>query len=372
MHKPLPFSIQQQSIKSLTEQVIDGLGIAISTGYYKPGDVLPTTLDMAGILGVSSIVIRSAVRRLSQRGMICPRPRTGIIVCDRPEGSWLGQVLFISGAKPGMHYHNLLIGTLGEKLLDKRFLLESISVTASELPSDFPRLQTALASSHYDLAVLTCLQPFEITSRILELLHARRIPVVYRQLNENDRVPDDPAAGRVSHHYRPALEAAVAHAVQCGADEITSFCDFNSREELDAIFQRTNLKHTLLSIDVVAGGATQLAIEKSGLAAMSEYLCKSRNLPKLFFFRDDFIARGALLALIGHGLRIPEDVQVITWSNASSGPLYYVPLTRIENDGQREAQAISDYLLGILSKGRVPSELVLAPEFIVGKSTVIV
>ena len=48
------------------EQVVDGLRQCILSGFYKAGDILPTTRDLAEMLGVSRIVTRAAVRELTK------------------------------------------------------------------------------------------------------------------------------------------------------------------------------------------------------------------------------------------------------------------------------------------------------------------
>ena len=60
----LPFAVVRSSRATLVEQVAEGLRRAIDSGFYKPGDVLPTTRDLATALGVSRIVTRAAVREL--------------------------------------------------------------------------------------------------------------------------------------------------------------------------------------------------------------------------------------------------------------------------------------------------------------------
>jgi len=87
-------------------------------------------------------------------------------------------------------------------------------------------------------------------------------------------------------------------------------------------------------------------------------------------FLDDVIARGALLPLVGKGLRIPEDVQVISFSCYGMGPLYFDPLTRIEANSVTDTELIVTYLMRILRSGMKPAEeLLLEPDFIIGNST---
>jgi len=50
------------------------LGIAIVTGRFEPGEVLPGELEIAEKFGFSRSVVREALRMLSARGLIESRP----------------------------------------------------------------------------------------------------------------------------------------------------------------------------------------------------------------------------------------------------------------------------------------------------------
>ena len=56
-------------------------------------------------------------------------------------------------------------------------------------------------------------------------------------------------------------------------------------------------------------------------------------LPDLFFFLDDYVAKGALMALAASGVRIPEGVKVIVFANKGNGPVYVKDLMSIKNIG---------------------------------------
>jgi GntR family transcriptional regulator/MocR family aminotransferase len=59
--KELPFDLVLNRSKTLTEQVADGISQAIRLGKYRVGDVLPSTRNLAALLGVSRIVTRGAI-----------------------------------------------------------------------------------------------------------------------------------------------------------------------------------------------------------------------------------------------------------------------------------------------------------------------
>ena len=62
------------------------LGVAIVTGEYQVGEILPGELEIASRYGVSRSVVREALRMLSARGLIASKPKTGTRV--RPREDW--------------------------------------------------------------------------------------------------------------------------------------------------------------------------------------------------------------------------------------------------------------------------------------------
>ena len=62
------------------------LGVAIVTGKYAVGEILPGELEIASQHGVSRSVVREALRMLSARGLIQSKPKTGTRV--RPRSDW--------------------------------------------------------------------------------------------------------------------------------------------------------------------------------------------------------------------------------------------------------------------------------------------
>jgi len=59
------------------------LGVAIVTGQYRQGDVLPGEIEFSEQLQVSRTAYREAVRILAAKGLVESRPKTGTRVTDR-------------------------------------------------------------------------------------------------------------------------------------------------------------------------------------------------------------------------------------------------------------------------------------------------
>ena len=87
----------------------------------------------------------------------------------------------------------------------------------------------------------------------------------------------------------------------------------------------------------------------------------------LFFFSDDFAARGALTAFLAEGVRVPDDVQVVTWCVWGDEPLSIVPLTRLESNPFVVGRTYAEGILALL-KGSPAAFPTVGNRYVIGKS----
>lgn len=69
---------------------------------------------------------------------------------------------------------------------------------------------------------------------------------------------------------------------------------------------------------------------RDGYSAMKQYLEEQKELPEVIFISSDAVAPGAVNALQEKGLRIPQDIGIITFNNTSLSEFSNPPLTSIE------------------------------------------
>ena len=89
-------------------------------------------------------------------------------------------------------------------------------------------------------------------------------------------------------------------------------------------------------------------------------------LPDLIVFNDDILAQGALTALLARGVRIPEDVKVVSLANRGAGPVFVKPLTRFEADAKEDGRTVAEYVFGVLSDRNEPTPPVLSFRYVRG------
>lgn len=83
----MPLSAQQLAAqKNLSYVLAEKLAQRILVGKYAPGSILPGEMELGEQFGVSRTAVREAVKTLTAKGMVLPRPRIGTRVM--PQGNW--------------------------------------------------------------------------------------------------------------------------------------------------------------------------------------------------------------------------------------------------------------------------------------------
>ena len=108
---------------------------------------------------------------------------------------------------------------------------------------------------------------------------------------------------------------------------------------------------------------------KSGYAAMRDFLETYGRPPKAMFIASDSIAPGAMRALRERGLRVPEDISVVTFNNTVLSEYSDPPLTSIELF-MRENVRAATFCMQLLWQGDVRGKRIVVPCELVSRGSV--
>lgn len=90
----MPLSAQQLAAqKNLSYVLAEKLAQRILAGKYAPGSILPGEIELGELFGVSRTAVREAVKTLTAKGMVLPRPRIGTRVMPQANWNFLDQEL---------------------------------------------------------------------------------------------------------------------------------------------------------------------------------------------------------------------------------------------------------------------------------------
>lgn len=364
MERRLPFVLSRETRTDLITQVADGLRHAITTEYFKRDDLLPTIIEMADELGVSEIVTRRAVKRLTKEGIINPRRGLGIRVCGLDQKTWQGQILFVHQATDNTFYHSVVYGVVRDFLQSHNYLVQVVSVTPADRRKGYQNLRAELGRS-ISLAILTGL-----ANGVDKVLAEKEIPFVHFARHISPL-----AVKGVQQHWERAVPQVIEHCRACNVHSVIQTHFEADVFDADDAFRQAGLSYQRLKIAPMTGFGRPESVVRGSMAVFAKGVPQIDGKPAdLVLFDDDYVAQGAFLSFIKQGVRIPEDVQIITLSNKSLGPVFYTPLTRYEMRPEEHGLVLAKHALrfldGKIQKKEADDEV--GPVFIEGASTRVV
>ena len=359
--KKPPFSVDRSRYGDLAEQIAAGLRTAIETGYYKPGDVLPPVRELGEILGVSMGIAVQAVSMIREESLISPRPRVGSVVCAPDRPLWKGHVVTV--IPPGMYNPSdtAVHAVLRDRLTAAGYLVTPVTVaeTRPRRFDDFSLLDTVLRQQT-DLVVQLHRQ-----ANITRWLSKRGVP--FACLADDGAAPTG-CVGAVRRDFAQALPDFAAHCREAGVKSVLQVADI-LRADATELLARDGIRVETLHTPRALVNGPGYDFADWATVEFTKRLAKGRGwLPDLLFFQNDHIASGALQALGFAGLRIPEDVRVVSWANRRYGPFFFKPVTRMELDNAAIGATLADGVLECLKGGTFPADIVVGPEYIKGKT----
>ena len=369
----MPFQVDHKLGVDITTQVADGMRQAILSGFYKPGDVLPKILEFKRGLHVSMRVLQPAYRILKKEGLISPRRRLGTVVVGPKADVFHGRVVIVK-AYDICGYHDMVLeGVLSRRLNAAGYAVSSVAAaplgkrggdagkgrfgtrqlaaalrqktSLAVIMGEVPSLERAVAATGTPYFVIGSAKP-RTTSCVgcvgcVPISFESALPSVLERLRERNLCS--------------LVQMGIRQMDLIGSDALRAACE--SYEELVGLPRHVERP----ALDAVVRAAYDIFRER--------YRTKA-DLPDAFLFTDDYLARGALLALLAAGIRTGRDVLVITLANKGNLPVHSDPIDLILYDPFREADAIADALLAFLDTGAAPGTITLENTFVAGESSV--
>lgn len=359
----LPFELDRANSKSLIGQMVDGIKAAVASGFYRSGAKLPSVRALAELAGVSLIVPRLAIRRLEREGVVITRPRIGTIVRANDEKVWRGRVLFVVPESDGNFMLNVVSGAIRNRMAVHGYHLERVAVPKrADGRYDFTFLDLAMRM-RADLILVAYRRP-DVIRRIRSL----KVPFVV--LGGIDGGPVKGAVGLIGMSSGVASCEFVRRCRIAGVKRVMKigFCP-KPASAMPSLFKEVGIVCETWIVRHRGDSRRHDLVGQSAAAAFERRLAAGRDwLPDVFYFDDDFVASGALTALSHHGIRVPEDVKVVSFANLGLGPIFYRRLTAFECDPFRFGESIASALLRFLEEGAWPGDLIFEERFVPGET----
>ncbi len=359
--KPLPFSVNRNDARSLVDQVADGMRQAIVSGHWRVGDELPSTRELVPLLGVSHIVTRAALSRLATEGYVLTRHGLKPVVRDPGAKQWRGHVVFVYDARNIGYFQTSMAETLRRRLNEAGYLFTRASASFNHETgkSDFSLLDAALSKS-VDL-VLAMTSWRELPGRL------KRADVPFAYISTGGACAFGVGTTRFNRTgaLRDMAEACRADGIR---KAVVMHC-YRLTSLAEKAFTAAGIAVERKIFGTVGRDGDYSEIEQAGLFGFRRMI-ESGAIDKdtIYYFEDDYLARGALMAMALAGLHAPEDIRVATLANAGFLPAYDRNLTRVEIDPVEAGNAAADDALAFLKTGRYPDGNSIGYRFVQGST----
>lgn len=357
----LPFVINRGLNMSLGEQMFQGLKTAIIQGVYKPGHSLPGIHEMAAAAGVSERISREALARLAEIGWCTSKRGYNSIVVDRGKER-LGKVLFFN-AETGFGFHSSwLVGAIRSRLLKADYRLTAIS--AYDIKKDgSSRILSESLREHWDLVI-----EFGMRNGARNAIESSGWPFVVLG-DGGPCIPSEAAncVGKIELLNGLAVPEFVRACVDNGVHSVVQFLyDEGGFDVSGLLTESIGIECKTVRISRCRN---PFGMYSGGYEQTGDFLDKMHGqMPDVILFTDDHLAQGGLLALMERGIRIPQDVKVVSHANRGRGPFWIKPLTRLEMDPVAQGAEVASAALEFLKMRRLPPDIVLGSEWKRGKT----
>ena len=364
---PLPFTLDRSSRDSLSGQLAGGLRAAIQSGYYAPGDVLPSQVEMAKWLSVSEIVARLACRRLMDEGMIVSRARLGSVVLPARTPVWRGHVLFVMTDFDFNFMQSGIVSTLREQLTRSGYSFsQTMALRRKDRTLDLLGLEDALRRP-VDF-VVQCFTDEGVSQRLKE----SRIPFVVVRYQSDAKSPDG-SVGTIDMSKLHAIRDFVDKCRKRHVETVEIVCC----ERLDGcvdsmmrMLENAGITPSARWLGRLEWGIARMeTAERKGYDFAKKNLCrKGFRLPGLYYVTDDYIARGMLTAFSECGVLMPDDVRFVCVARRGARPVYGKSIAVVESDPEACGREVSRRILAWLSRRSQFPSVKIEDRFVKGET----
>ena len=330
----------------------------ITFGRITGGEKLPTIGEWCKATGLTFAQARRVTECLAREGYVCSRPHVGTVVLSRKGNVLRGRVLFtLPDIDMGRYHPSQIIDTLSRRLTAAGYAF-SVATFSLDAADSLAVLKSELLRAT-DLVIAARATPQ--VQKVLAESGVDHFFLYGDKLESNDRpwirISIEDALAQFADH---CLRAGVKHVAQVR---------YEGAETLDAqpALAERGIDSSWMTISCSKEGWGRFdGIVHCGYEA---FAAMSRtSIPELLLFWDGFFTQGATMAFLARGIKIPEDVKIVTLSHVGIGPVYVKSFTRIEINPVEAGEKVADFALAILTRGRIPRPLQVKSQYVIGET----
>lgn len=353
--------------KTKAEAVESYLRSRIVSGRWTPGQLLPGEREMLAELGVSRTTLRHALSVLVSDGLVVRKKNTGTFVADTQVVTVAILVDYRAMASPFFDYYRRLVDEAKKSVSDSRYR-PMLWLTQGDSLDEM--IESTALFDKRNLSNTIGVLNFDDDERMDKYLRELGVKTVTMSANipvgEYSVVIDGVSVCRL------AADKLRAH----GHDDFAIMFFDRSEDpkngELDERMWRENLEllRNLVGFreDRLLGVSTQSDWLSTAREVFRDWWAKEDR-PRAIFFQDDSLCDIVMRMITELGIRIPQDLAIITHANVGRELLSPTPLTRIGYDPLEVSRAMWNMLQQlIMGKPVVEKAVYVSPHVVEGMS----
>ncbi len=305
----------------------------INRGELKPGDPLPSHEELAQISGIGASTLQKALNWLSAEGLIVRHRRRGSFVADNADANrpaWIGvmtRAMFDpSISKWDMVGARALIDVLADEGVEFRFYHNRYLPTGAD--ADSQDIATTLiedvdAGRVRGLLVIGAIPANHPEFR--KTLKSKCIPLV--ELTSRGRETQFVVEFDRAGFLRRALELAGER--RCRSVGLIDSLGIDEQTPLKKAFDQQLVASELVTSSNWTISVDWPASTVKGFVAMQRLRAGSEQLPDALVITDEYVALGVAQACLAGGVRVPEDLLLISYFTEGADIAYPLPVMTI-------------------------------------------
>ncbi|MGA8670807.1 MAG: GntR family transcriptional regulator [Terracidiphilus sp.] len=342
-------------------RIFDHLFASIQSGELRAGDRLPSEAELGKLFAASRITVAKAVLDLQRMGLVSRRPGAGTHVLGQHQTSGRTFGLLIPELGLTEIFEPICRGMMRTSFARPEALLWS---SASTSVHDTVKEAEQLVQSFISQKVAgVFFAPLELTPekdsvnrRIARFLERAQIPLVLLDRGYMP-YPERSAHDLVGVDNRRAGFIATAHLLRLGVRRVAFIGEENAANTVDA---RITGFHEALRTFNVAPKYNPVWRGSSQDEKLVRKLLDDQH-PDAIVCANDLTAARLMQALLGLGVRIPEDVRIVGMDDVKYASFLPVPLTTVHQDCAGIGALAMATMLERLEHPDLPVRDVLAP-----------
>ena len=211
--------------------------------------------------------------------------------------------------------------------------------------------------------------PYDI---VILMTDNRRLRAIMRRSASKSLIVGRALTGNVSPDIVVSLEdaerALVEDCRRMGVQRVRIMAYSRAVCQVERLLRAAGVHVEAVRVNPLPGGACGEAVQRAAHDYWMNGLPQGKNRPELVYFADDNLAFGSLISFAEQGIRVPDDIFVVTHGNRGSALPFACDLAKIEVDPFRLGRETARRALSCLKANGAAAPFVCEAEYRRGAS----